>query len=107
MKKKFKIEGMTCSACQSHVQNGVSSLEGMQSCNVNLLTNSMECEFDDNICNADIIKNKVSSIGYKALLDDDKIKVNNNVKSISRLFFIKKTSKSKLHIRIYYIIKRY
>ena len=42
MKKKFIIEGMTCSACQNHVESTVDKLEGVNFCNVNLLTNSIK-----------------------------------------------------------------
>ena len=51
MKEKYLIEGMTCAACQSHVQNAVSKVNGIKSVNVNLLSNSMEVEYDENsIC---------------------------------------------------------
>ena len=36
MKQKFQVEGMTCQACQSHVQKVVSNLEGIITVNVNL-----------------------------------------------------------------------
>ncbi len=56
MKKKYKIEGMTCSACQSHVAHAVNKLDGIASCNVNLLANSMEVDFNEQIVNDEKIK---------------------------------------------------
>lgn len=42
--KKYNITGMSCAACSARVEKAVSSLEGVESCSVNLLTNSMEVE---------------------------------------------------------------
>lgn len=67
MKKKYKIEGMTCSACQSHVAHAVNKLDGIVSCNVNLLANSMEVDFNEQIVNDEKIKAAVDKAGYKAL----------------------------------------
>ena len=66
MKQKFFISGMTCSACSSHVKKCVSSLEGVNSCDVSLLTNQMIVDYD-NITEKDIIL-AVSNAGYKASL---------------------------------------
>ncbi len=38
---KYKVMGMSCSACQMHVEKAVSSVEGVEEVNVSLLTNSM------------------------------------------------------------------
>ena len=40
----FDITGMSCAACSSRVEKAVGSLEGVQECTVNLLTNSMTVE---------------------------------------------------------------
>lgn len=71
MKKKFKIEGMTCSACQSHVQHAVEKLEGIQECNVNLLANSMDVSFDEQALKEADIVFAVEKAGYKALSPED------------------------------------
>ena len=39
--KKFKVTGMSCAACSARVERAVSELEGVTSCSVSLLTNSM------------------------------------------------------------------
>ena len=39
--EKYKVTGMSCAACQAHVEKAVSSVEGVTSCSVSLLTNSM------------------------------------------------------------------
>ena len=57
MKERFDVTGMTCSACSSHVEKSVGKLTGVENVSVNLLTNSMQVEFDENkLDTAGIIK---------------------------------------------------
>ena len=65
MKDKFDITGMTCSACSAHVYKAVSKLDGVKDVNVNLLSNNMVVEYDDNIKPNDIITAVVDA-GYGA-----------------------------------------
>lgn len=67
MKSDFKIEGMTCSACQSHIQKAVDQLEGIEKANVNLLSNAMTVEFDEKKLDIQKIVDAVSKAGYKAI----------------------------------------
>lgn len=68
MKEKYNIGGMTCSACQSHVQKAVGKLKGIEHAEVHLLTNSMTIEYDEKlISSADIVK-CVEGAGYTASL---------------------------------------
>ena len=46
MKCKFDVTGMSCAACQAHVEKAVNTLDGVQTAAVNLLANSMVAEFD-------------------------------------------------------------
>ena len=39
--EQYRVTGMTCAACSARVEKAVSALEGVDSCSVNLLTNSM------------------------------------------------------------------
>ncbi len=57
MKEKMNVGGMTCSACQAHVEKSVCSLEGVKKVEVNLLLNNMTVEYDENsVSQNDIIK---------------------------------------------------
>lgn len=78
-KEKYKIYGMSCAACQAHVQTAVEKLKGIHYCNVNLLLNSMEVSYDDNILNSKIIIDAVKKAGYKAKLENK-----TNIKSDSK-----------------------
>lgn len=67
MKNKYKVEGMTCSACSAAVERAVNKVEGVKQANVSLLTNSMIVESDTDK-SEDILK-AVSKAGYKAIAD--------------------------------------
>ena len=78
MRTKFKITGMTCSACQSHVDKAVRKLDGVNEVSVNLLSNSMVVEYDDKKCSDDKIIKSVVAAGYGAnTLDSNKAIVKN------------------------------
>ena len=63
MKKRFKVTGMTCAACQAHVDKAVRKVNGVKEVNVSLLTNSMDVEFDDDL-NVSEINDAVKNAGY-------------------------------------------
>ena len=90
MKDKFDITGMTCSACSAHVYKAVSKLEGVKDVNVNLLSNNMVVEYDDNIKPSDIIT-AVMDAGYGAQVasqnKSDTKKVNNKQINESDLMY--------------------
>ena len=66
MKEKFNVSGMSCAACSARVHKAVSKLEGVQDCNVNLLKNSMQVEFDDSKVDENKIIQAVIDAGYGA-----------------------------------------
>ena len=61
--KQFDVEGMMCAACSARVEKAVSSVPGVTSCTVSLLTNSMGVE--GSASDEDIIKAVVDA-GYEA-----------------------------------------
>lgn len=65
-KTKFDVTGMTCSACQAHVEKAVKSLDGISAVNVNLLRNYMQVEYDENSTNSTEIISAVEKAGYGA-----------------------------------------
>lgn len=66
MKEKFDVTGMTCSACSSRVEKCVSKLEGVEEVTVNLLTNSMQVKYDENVLEEQGIIDAVVHAGYGA-----------------------------------------
>ncbi len=71
MKEKFDVTGMTCSACSSRVEKCVRQLDGMDDVTVNLLTNSMQVEFDESKLSTDDIISAVTQAGYGASVKPD------------------------------------
>ena len=68
MKQSFTITGMSCAACSAHVERAVKALPGMQQVQVNLLTNSMQAEFDERVLSPADICQAVAQAGYGASL---------------------------------------
>jgi len=64
--EKFDVTGMTCASCVAHVEKSVSKLTGIRSVNVNLLTNSMSVNFNENNLTTLSIENAVEEAGYEA-----------------------------------------
>lgn len=83
MKEKFKVLGMTCAACQSHVDKAVRGLDGINEVNVNLLDNSMTVSYNETICNQNKICDAVNNAGYKAIPNNSKEVKNEVVKDKS------------------------
>ncbi len=73
-KEKYDVYGMTCASCQAHVDKAVSELDGIKSCNVNLVLNNMFVEYDDNKLDADKIIKAVQNAGYDAKIQNEEIK---------------------------------
>ena len=63
---KFGVGGMTCAACQAHVDRAVSKLDGVQSVAVNLLAGSMLVDYDPAQVSPDDICTAVDRAGYSA-----------------------------------------
>ena len=67
--RKFQVTGMSCAACSTRVEKAVGGLNGVSSCAVSLLTNSMSVE--GSATDAEIIK-AVEDAGYGAAIDGQK-----------------------------------
>ena len=66
MKQKYDVTGMTCSACSSRVEKSVEKLAGVNRVSVNLLTNSMQVDYDEKILAGRDIISCVEKAGYGA-----------------------------------------
>ena len=61
--KQYNVTGMSCAACSARVEKAVSKINGVSSCSVSLLTNSMGVEGD---VPSDVIIAAVEKAGYGA-----------------------------------------
>ena len=98
-KVKFDVQGMTCSSCSSHVEKAVSKLQGVKTVNVNLLSNNMVVEYDENSVTNEEIVQAVVNAGYGASVFEESRsstkknekksdKTNENIKSMKKRFII-------------------
>ena len=63
--EQYNVTGMSCAACAARVEKAVKSVEGVKSCAVSLLTNSMGIEGN---ASPDEIVKAVEKAGYGASL---------------------------------------
>ena len=83
MNKKFSVTGMTCSACSASVEKAVKKLEGINYVSVNLLTNSMIVDYNEEGIDENNIIEAVISAGYGASVfskNKNEIKVSDKIK---------------------------
>lgn len=66
---KYNITGMSCAACQAHVEKAVSKVPGVESVSVSLLTNSMGVEGS---ASSEAIVKAVEDAGYGAAVQGAK-----------------------------------
>lgn len=98
MKERFDVSGMTCASCQANVQKAVEKL-GVDSVNVNLISETMTVSYDDGkISENDIIK-AVEKIGYGAKVKNKKI-----LKEKNKTFDEEKIVKNRLIISFIFLI---
>lgn len=71
--QKFRVTGMSCSACSAFVERLTLGVPGVESCVVSLLTDSMTVRYDTDSSTPDAIIEAVKSGGYGAeILDSAK-----------------------------------
>lgn len=63
--QQYNVTGMTCASCSARVEKAVSAVEGVTSCSVSLLTNSMGVEGN---ASAQAVIEAVTAAGYGASL---------------------------------------
>lgn len=76
--EQFNVTEMSCAACSARVEKAVSKVDGVSSCSVSLLTNSMGVE---GTAKADDIIKAVEDAGYGASLKNDREKSAKSVDS--------------------------
>ena len=65
IKKNFKVEGMSCSACANRIEKTINKLNGVNIAAVNFTTETLNVEFDENKLNSKKIETVVEEIGFK------------------------------------------
>lgn len=71
-KANFNVSGMSCAACSARIEKELSKTSGIQKATVNLLSNRLYVEFDEQQIDIQTIIDKVAAVGYGlALISDE------------------------------------
>ncbi len=81
---KFKVFGMTCAACVSHVERAVKRIEGVKEVSVSLLTNSMSVAFEAP-AKEKLICEAVKNAGYSAEVFSQEAQIDSGKKEIKNI----------------------
>lgn len=67
-KEQFDVTGMTCSSCAAHIEKAVGKMDGVDTVAVNLLQNSMQVTYNEDVTDEQEIEKTVQKAGYNASL---------------------------------------
>jgi copper chaperone len=67
MLKTFQLETVTCPSCIAKIENMLKKTNGVNKAEVLFNSSRVKVDFDDNVINADEIKNKINALGYKVI----------------------------------------
>ena len=62
--KRFNVSGMSCAVCAKTIERSLNNTEFVTSASVNLLTETLELEYDETKLSPDDIIKKVNDLGY-------------------------------------------
>ena len=65
MKKSYQLGGVSCQVCVNKIEKKLKKLEGTKEAIVNLSTEKLSIEYDENILNENTIKETVIKLGYE------------------------------------------
>lgn len=60
----FQITGMTCAACATRIEKGISKMEGVEQANVNLALEKSSIQYDPSKLNEGDFEKKIEALGY-------------------------------------------
>ncbi|MEO2205859.1 heavy metal translocating P-type ATPase [Paenibacillus pabuli] len=60
----LQITGMTCAACSTRIEKGLSRMEGVQQASVNLAIEQASVTYDPKTVNVNALRDKVEALGY-------------------------------------------
>ncbi|MEC0127999.1 heavy metal translocating P-type ATPase [Paenibacillus pabuli] len=68
---QFNLEGMTCAACANKIEKGLNKLPGVTNASVNFAMETARVEFSPGEVSIEDMKEKVSKLGYTAIIKAD------------------------------------
>jgi len=90
---ELNIIGMTCAACSTRIEKGLSRMEGVQSASINLALETGRVSYDPSILSSNDLIKKIQSLGYDAEFKNEQkgVKLDHRkveIKKKTRLFLI-------------------
>ncbi len=70
-KVELDIRGMTCAACSTRIEKGLSRMEGISQANINLVSESGTIEYTPGVVTIDDLLAKVKKLGYEAFVKQE------------------------------------
>ncbi|MDO4588510.1 MAG: heavy metal translocating P-type ATPase [Fusobacterium sp.] len=83
MKKQYQLGGVSCQVCVSKIERKLKKLEGTEEATVNLSTEKLTIEYDENILKEDTIISTVKKLGYEIEEIEDLKEVELDIDGIS------------------------
>lgn len=77
IEKQYEVNGMTCSACSAAVEKVTSKMDGVNTSVVNLTTNRLTIQFDEDTVSKDEIFGAIEKAGYQPeiLIEEKKVTI--------------------------------
>ncbi|MCR1951650.1 sulfite exporter TauE/SafE family protein [Clostridium sp. DSM 100503] len=63
-REKIKVYEMTCTSCEKRIENTVKKINGVISAKANYTKETLDIEYDTDLCNLDEIKKAINKAGY-------------------------------------------
>ncbi|MDV2582964.1 heavy metal translocating P-type ATPase [Alkalibacillus haloalkaliphilus] len=70
-KVELDIKGMTCAACSTRIEKGLSRMDGISEANINLTTESGTISYTPGMVSVEDIQEKVKKLGFEAILKQE------------------------------------
>lgn len=83
MRKQYQLGGVSCQVCVSKIERKLKKLEGTEEATVNLSTEKLTIEYDENILKEDTIISTVKKLGYEIEEIEDLKEVELDIDGIS------------------------
>ena len=94
IKETLLITGMNCASCSNKVEQGVKRLTGISKVAVNLATEKLNVEYDENEISLSEIKQEVENLGYQIIKPQDNSNVTIPIKGMNCAACVSKIEKS-------------
>lgn len=72
---QYQISGMTCAACATRIEKGLSRMDGVEEANVNLALERSTIKYNSSKVNAETFEEKIKALGYDVVKDKVELEI--------------------------------